>query len=103
MRGAESHTKPEREKQGALVLSLSISRQNTHGYQPRQVRGFLLPWFSAVEVRTAASPFSASIAMPQSRCGAASASVFVALEGEAAPIDKSVLRPTGHGLMVYRA
>ena len=89
---------------GALDVSLSISRQNnSHGYQPRQVRGFLLTWFSGVEVRTAASPFSALIAMPQSRCGAAFASAFVELEGEAEPIDNYVLRATGHGLMVHRA
>ena len=67
------------------------------------MRGFLLTWFSGVEVRIAASPFSALFAMPQSRWAAAFVSVFVALEGEAEPIDKSVLRPTGHGLMVYRA
>ena len=41
----ENNTKTFGEKQGALDVSLSISRQNltdTHGQQPRQVWGFLL-------------------------------------------------------------
>ena len=39
--GAESHTRPAREKQGALMLSLSISRQNLTHTTPSAMAGLL--------------------------------------------------------------
>ena len=59
--------------------------------------------FNGVEVRNAASPFSASFAMPQLHRGAAFVSAFAGLVNPVAANGTFAISPTHHGLSAHLA